>query len=272
MAIPHVFATLPPGFFPMSYFDDDFQYVLTQLAAAKYRAWDVQVATIAARAPYNSQLQGFTVLVNDIGTGQAGIYTKLSGISGDWSAPAILSAGATGPTGSTGPNGATGVTGVTGPQGVTGVTGVTGPIGATGPGVGSTGPTGPTGVTGPSGPAGATGVTGANGPSTIPQNSQSANYTTVSGDAGEQIYHPPADTTARTWTIAANVSVAYPIGTAITFVNGLGAGILTIAINSDTLILAGVGTTGSRTLATASFATAVKIEATVWMIGGAGLT
>ena len=106
----------------------------------------------------------------------------------------------------------------------------------------------------------------------IPQNSQSAAYTTVLTDAGTHIYHPGADTTARTWTIAANASVAYPIGTAITFVNDTSAGVITIAINSDTMILAGAGTTGSRTLAANGIATAIKITSTRWIISGTGLT
>ena len=81
----------------------------------------------------------------------------------------------------------------------------------------------------------------------IPQNSRSAAYTTVLGDSGKHIYHPSADTTARTFTIDSNANVAYPIGTAITFVNDTSAGVVTIAITSDTLVLAGPGSTGSRT-------------------------
>jgi hypothetical protein len=106
----------------------------------------------------------------------------------------------------------------------------------------------------------------------IPQNSKSAAYTTVLTDAGKHIYHPGADTTARTWTIDSNANVPYPIGTAITFVNDTSAGVITIAITSDTLVLAGAGTTGSRTLAANGIATAVKITSTRWMISGTGLT
>lgn len=106
----------------------------------------------------------------------------------------------------------------------------------------------------------------------VPQNSQSADYTTVLTDSGKHIYHPSADTTPRTWTISANASVAYPIGTAITFVNDTSAGAITIAITSDTMVLAGAGTTGSRTLAANGIATALKITATRWMISGSGLT
>jgi hypothetical protein len=106
----------------------------------------------------------------------------------------------------------------------------------------------------------------------IPQNSQSAAYTTVLADGGKHLLHPSADTTARTFTIASNASVAYPIGTAITFANQNAAGVLTIAITSDTMRLAGAGTTGSRTLAANGMATALKIASTEWIISGSGLT
>lgn len=106
----------------------------------------------------------------------------------------------------------------------------------------------------------------------IPQNSQSAAYTTVLADGGKHLYHPSADTTARVWTIDSNANVAYPIGTAITFVNDTSGGVITIAITADTLVLAGAGTTGSRTLAANGVATAVKMTSTRWIISGTGLT
>jgi len=106
----------------------------------------------------------------------------------------------------------------------------------------------------------------------IPQNSQSAAYTLVLADAGKNIYHPGADTTARTWTIPANGSVAFPVGTAITFINDTSGGVITISITTDTLVLAGAGTTGSRTLAANGMATCVKMTSTRWIIGGTGLT
>jgi hypothetical protein len=106
----------------------------------------------------------------------------------------------------------------------------------------------------------------------IPQNSQSAAYTLVLADAGKHILHPAADTTARIFTIPANGSVAYTIGTAITFINQNAGGVITIAITTDTMRLAGAGTTGSRTLAANGVATAVKITATEWIISGTGLT
>ena len=106
----------------------------------------------------------------------------------------------------------------------------------------------------------------------IPQNSKSADYTLVLTDAGKHIYHPGSDTSTRTWTIPANSSVAYTIGTAITFVNDTSGGAITIAITSDTLVLAPDGTTGSRTLAANGMATAIKMTSTRWMISGSGLT
>ena len=104
----------------------------------------------------------------------------------------------------------------------------------------------------------------------VPQNSQSAAYTTVLADSGKQILHPSSDNNARTFTIAANGSVAYPVGTVITFVNQINT--LTIAINTDTMTLAGTSTTGNRTLAANGIATAIKIASTSWLISGTGLT
>lgn len=106
----------------------------------------------------------------------------------------------------------------------------------------------------------------------IPQNSRSAAYTCALSDAGKHILHPSADTTARIFTIPANASVAFPIGTAVTFVNQNAGGVITIAITTDTMRLAGAGTTGSRTLAANGMATAVKLTANEWIINGVGLT
>jgi hypothetical protein len=92
-------------------------------------------------------------------------------------------------------------------------------------------------------------------------------YTIVAADAGEHIY----STATRTVTIPANGSVAFPVGTAITFIAATGTTV-TIAITTDTLLLAGAGTTGSRTLAPFGMATAIKITSTSWIISGNGLT
>jgi hypothetical protein len=105
----------------------------------------------------------------------------------------------------------------------------------------------------------------------IPINSQSAAYTLVLADAGKAILHPSTDANARTFTIPANGSVAYPIGTALTFIN-MTSQVVTIAITTDTMYLSSAGTTGSRSLAQYGSATAIKMTSTTWLISGSGLT
>ena len=105
----------------------------------------------------------------------------------------------------------------------------------------------------------------------VPVNSQSAAYTLVLADSGKVILHPSSDANARTFTIPANSSVAYPIGTAITFIN-MTSQVVTIAITTDTMYLSSAGTTGSRSLAQYGSATAIKITSTNWLISGSGLT
>lgn len=106
----------------------------------------------------------------------------------------------------------------------------------------------------------------------MPQVSTSVNYTLVATDAGKHILHPSADTTARTITVPANASVPFPIGTTISIVNQNAAGALTISITTDTMRLAGAGTTGNRTLTANGIATLIKVTATEWLISGVNLT
>lgn len=101
----------------------------------------------------------------------------------------------------------------------------------------------------------------------VPQNAQSAGYTLVLTDTGKHIYM----NSAGAFTIPANASVAFSIGAAVTFVN-MQSTSSTIAITSDTMYLAGVGTTGTRTLAQYGVATALKLTSTTWIISGSGLT
>jgi hypothetical protein len=105
---------------------------------------------------------------------------------------------------------------------------------------------------------------------TIPQNAQTGSYTLVLADAGKHIYHA-SGAGAATYTIPANSSVAYAVGTAVTFVN-LSATSISIAITTDTMYLSSAGTTGTRTLAQYGSATAIKVTSTVWLISGSGLT
>jgi hypothetical protein len=105
----------------------------------------------------------------------------------------------------------------------------------------------------------------------VPVNSQSAAYTTVLTDAGKVIFHPSTDANARTFTIDSNANVAYALGTVLTFIN-MTSQVVTIAITSDTMYLAGTGTTGSRSLAQYGIATAIKMTSTTWLISGNGVT
>jgi len=105
----------------------------------------------------------------------------------------------------------------------------------------------------------------------IPQNSQSAAYTTVASDAGSTIIHPASDANARTFTIAANSSVPYILGTVIQFINMTSQSV-TIAINTDTLTWAQGGGTGSRTLGQYGVANCIKVAATQWLITGTNVT
>lgn len=119
-------------------------------------------------------------------------------------------------------------------------------------------------------PSAATTTNGANGVGYmgLPQNSATTGaYGVVAADAGKHIY----STATRTVTIPANGTIAMPVGATVVFVAGSGATV-TIAITTDTMYLAGAGTTGSRTLAAFGMATAVKITSTSWIISGNGLT
>lgn len=105
----------------------------------------------------------------------------------------------------------------------------------------------------------------------VPINSQSGNYTTVAEDAGRAILHPSGGGAGDTFTIASNATVAYEVGTAITFIN-MDSNAVSIAIDSDTMNLAGAGTAGTRTMAQYGIATAIKVTSTGWLISGTNLT
>jgi len=217
------------------------------------------------------------------------------------------STGSTGPTGSTGaagPTGPTGSTGSTGPTGSTGAAGPTGPTGSTG----STGPTGtgywtltgsdiyystgnvgvntssPTFKLDVNGTARFSGLvtvsaggdlTPAATPATTslgylgtPLNTQNGTYQFVMADAGKTVYH--TSVTAHTYTIPANGTVAFPIGTIIAIENENSGGNVTLAITTDTLRWG--ASTGSRTIAANGSAAAKKVAATVWRLVGSGIS
>lgn len=106
----------------------------------------------------------------------------------------------------------------------------------------------------------------------IPQNIQTVDYTTVLSDANGQVYHPLGAGAGDTFTIAANASVAYPIGTAITFIN-MATDDLDVDIATDTLNYVNVGAVTTITVPQYNMVTAVKITSTAWLASGtAGVT
>jgi len=78
--------------------------------------------------------------------------------------------------------------------------------------------------------------------------------------------------------IPVNATVAFPIGTVLTFINnGAAGGILTFAPQgSDTFILAGTGVSGSRSLSRYGITTATKIALSgansTWYFSGMGIS
>lgn len=106
----------------------------------------------------------------------------------------------------------------------------------------------------------------------IPPLRKSAAYTVTPDDVGKCITHPASDATARIFTIQLNATDAWPDGAMLTFKNGNGAGVVTIT-PTDTMRLAGAGTTGNRTLAANGICYAIW-DATdaAWLISGVGLT
>ena len=101
----------------------------------------------------------------------------------------------------------------------------------------------------------------------LPVVTQDGTYSFAIGDEGGIIRHSSAST--HTYTIPANASVAFAVGTAITVLNEPAGGAVTIAITSDTLNRGdGTAGTGSRTVPANSVVTLIKTAATTWMITG----
>ncbi len=105
----------------------------------------------------------------------------------------------------------------------------------------------------------------------IPQNAQTGNYTVAYSDVGKHLYHASGAGSGDTYTIDSNTNLPLEIGSTVTFVN-MDSNTVAIAITTDTMYLAGAGTTGTRTLAQYGMATALKLTSTTWLISGTGLT
>jgi len=99
-----------------------------------------------------------------------------------------------------------------------------------------------------------------------PQEAKTGAYGLVLADAGKHI-----SITTGGVTIPANSSQAFPVGTIIGVYNNSGSN-QTISITTDTRRQAGTASTGSRTRAEYGFASLRKVDTTVWVITGAGVS
>lgn len=98
----------------------------------------------------------------------------------------------------------------------------------------------------------------------VPVDEQDGTYTLVMADAGQVVRHNSA--TAHTYTIPKSTTVAYPVGTTITFRN-YGSGNLTLSPASGvTLLQAGSGTSASVVLTQYGFVTALMEATDVWVL------
>jgi hypothetical protein len=104
----------------------------------------------------------------------------------------------------------------------------------------------------------------------IEQATISSAYTTVLGDANRSKVHPASDTTARAWVLG---NLSYRMGAAITFINEVGAGAITLTATSGNFLLLGTGTVSSITIAAGGGCTVIRIPGTNrWSVSGAGIT
>jgi len=276
--VPYTFADIQNGqTIPLSYLDDNFSYIETQLESGGIGTTGPTGPTGAAGA-----------------TGPTGAASTQAGPTGPTGANGAN--GAVGPTGSTGPTGDIGPTGAAGtPGGPTGPTGDIGPIGPTGPGVGATGPTGPTGDTGAIGPTGPTGATGAastvagptgptgvgpTGPTGVtgptgPGGGGSGSVTSVAASGGTTglTFSGSPITTSGTLTLGGTLGVAHggtglsasPANGQLLVGNGSGFNLATLTAGANISITNGAGTIS---IAASTAASGV----TLWSGGSTGLT
>ena len=99
-------------------------------------------------------------------------------------------------------------------------------------------------------------------------NTQTGNYTAVLGDANTVIYRDSGS--AATWTIPSNASVAYPVGTMLTWIN-LSTTDISLAITSNTNTYVPGGATGTRRLIPGGMANSIKVTTTSWVTSGVGV-
>ena len=274
--VPYTFADTPNGqTIPLSYLDDNFSYIETQLESGGIGTTGPTGPTGAAGAASN--VTGPTGSTGPTGagtTGPTGPTGADSTVVGPTGPTGTGPTGPTGPTGivgptgpgvgATGPTGPTGPTGDLGPTGPTGLgpTGPTGIVGPTGPGVGATGPTGDTGPTGPTGlgptgptglgatgPTGPTGIAGPTGPAGGGGSGTVTSVQASGGSTGLTFSGGPI-TTSGTLTLGGTLAVAsggtgqtgIPTTGQLLIGNGTGFNLARLTAGSNVTITNGVGT------------------------------
>lgn len=97
----------------------------------------------------------------------------------------------------------------------------------------------------------------------IPQNVQNANYTFVLADRGKHVIK--TDTTAYSWTVPPNSSVAFAIGTAITLVNDGTSGNINVLRGSGVTLMLG-SVDGDHVVGVGTSRTLLKVGTDRWRI------
>lgn len=104
----------------------------------------------------------------------------------------------------------------------------------------------------------------------MPVNTHDADVTFALTDAGHLQRH--TDATARAWTIPANATVAFPIGTVLPFRN-VGTGVVTLTrAGGVTLRIAGASTDQNVAVAQWGMGALVKEDTNTWVASGTGLS
>jgi hypothetical protein len=101
------------------------------------------------------------------------------------------------------------------------------------------------------------------GTQTIPQNSKTTSYTLVASDLGKHVY------TNSGVTVPASV---FNIGDVVSIVNSSASTITITQGASVTMYLAGIGTTGDRSLALRGAATVLCVASNTFIVMGAGVS
>lgn len=104
-----------------------------------------------------------------------------------------------------------------------------------------------------------------------PRSTQDGTYSFLATDNGKTIVHTSAS--AHTWTIQTQANATYQDGATIYLDAGASSGVVTIApAGGVSLVLAGAGTTGNRSLAANGYAELVRTGSNAWKIRGEGVT